>query len=284
MDFFIPYMESEVVDVVRLYRKRSYLITIIKYLFLKVELYAPFWYGDWRRKTKSYSEIIIFATKDYSFIKKIKKDNPSIKITFWYWNPAFRMGIPRKVLFNLARVFSFDQDDCEKYNLSFNTTFYFEKIKLKKKKDKYDTLFVGLNKGRRETLEKLYTDLNSLELKNLFHIVPDKDENHSQKKKPIPYKEYLELLAESKCIIDIIAEGQSGLTVRSMESIFHQKKLITNDLNIKNQDFYDPNNIYIIGIDKFEDIADFINSPYEKVNPIIVEKYDFKNWLKRFNL
>lgn len=284
LDFFIPFMESKEIEVARLYKKRNYLISIIKKFFLKLDLFAPFWYEDWHKKINSYNQVIIFATKDYSFIRKIKKTNPNIKILFWYWNPASRMGLPKKELYSLSTIWSFDKDDCEKFDLNYNTTFYFEKIELGKKEIKHDTLFVGINKGRRAILEELNENLDRIGLKNYFYIVPDKDEVNLKNVKPIPYKEYLNLLAMSKCIIDILPVGQSGQTLRPMESIFFKKKLITNDQYVIYEDFYDRNNIFILGIDKIENCLDFINSPYKEIRPDIVKKYDFIKWLERFNV
>ena len=67
-----------------------------------------------------------------------------------------------------------------------------------------------------------------------------------------------------------------------MESIFLKKKLITNNKNVKNFKFYNKNNIFIIGIDKWENLEEFLNKKYHDIDRKILEKYDFKNWLDRF--
>ncbi|MBK1897724.1 hypothetical protein [Chryseobacterium paridis] len=282
LDFFIPYMESENIDVFRLYRKRDFLVSSLKKIFLKLDLFAPFWYEKWIRNIVLYNEIIIFATKDYTFIRKIKKRNPNIKIVFWYWNPAFRMGIPRKEIYSLTDLWSFDEKDCEQYKMKFNTTFYFNSIVLPTKQIKYDCIFLGINKGRRRYLEEVNATLNNLNIKSFFHIVPDKGENNPNNIKTIPYKDYLELVSESKCIIDILPEGQTGQTLRPMESIFFEKKLITNDRSIRDELFFDEQNIFILGENNISEIVAFIESPYKKIESDVVNYYDFTNWLKRF--
>ena len=283
VEFFIPYMESENIEVSRLYKKRNFLITIIKKFFFSINRYAPFWYEDWHKKINSYDKVIIFASKEYTFIRKIKETNPSVDIIFWYWNPVFRVSIPKKELYSLASLWSFDKNDCQKYNMNYNTTFYFENIKLEAKPFKYDNLFVGINKGRRKILDDLEKKLKEKGFENYFYIVPDPNETNVADNKPINYKEYLNLLAASTCIIDILPVGQSGQTLRPMESIFFKKKLITNDVHVKQEDFYDRNNIFILGEDNFDEIENFITSPYQEVNTEIIKYYDFKNWLKRFD-
>ena len=91
------------------------------------------------------------------------------------------------------------------------------------------------------------------------------------------------MIKYSKCILDVGNNDNAGLTVRVMESLFLEKKLITNYKNIVKYDFYNKNNIFIIGVDNLEQIKDFINSPYEKIDSEKIKYYDFESWLKRFN-
>ena len=67
-----------------------------------------------------------------------------------------------------------------------------------------------------------------------------------------------------------------------MESLFLKKKLITSNKNIKNHNFYNKNNIFIIGEDKWKDLDKFINSDYEEIDQSIINYYDFDEWIKRF--
>ncbi|MBP5204804.1 oligosaccharide biosynthesis protein Alg14, partial [Candidatus Saccharibacteria bacterium] len=60
------------------------------------------------------------------------------------------------------------------------------------------------------------------------------------------------------------------------------KKLITDNSNIVDYNFYRPENIFIIGKDDPGRLKDFISSPYKKINQKIVDYYEFENWIKRF--
>ena len=81
----------------------------------------------------------------------------------------------------------------------------------------------------------------------------------------------------------MVAEWQDGITLRPLEAFFLKKKLITNMKNIVKYDFYNSNNIFILGVDDFNKISEFINSPFDdKDYNRIVEKYCFRGWLKRF--
>ena len=61
-----------------------------------------------------------------------------------------------------------------------------------------------------------------------------------------------------------------------------QKKLITNYSEIKEYDFYDKENIFILGEDDPEEFVGFINTNFKKIDDEILKKYDFKNWLEKF--
>ena len=95
------------------------------------------------------------------------------------------------------------------------------------------------------------------------------------------YYEIIKLVGESKAILDLNNGNQVGLTLRPLEALFFKKKLITNNINIINYDFYSPDNIFILGVDDISNLTIFLNKKYKEIDKKIIEKYDFSNWLKR---
>jgi hypothetical protein len=59
-----------------------------------------------------------------------------------------------------------------------------------------------------------------------------------------------------------------------------QKKLITTNSDIKNYDFYNPNNILIIDIKRPEIPKAFFENEYEKLPEDIYNKYTLSGWIK----
>ena len=81
-------------------------------------------------------------------------------------------------------------------------------------------------------------------------------------------------------MIDFVNNIHSGLSFRIFESIFYQKKLITNNAEITNYDIYHEDNIFIWdgkNID-FESLKSFLEKPYHILPSDIANKYSFKNW------
>lgn len=284
----VPYFElcfkAQNISVARTFKNVSLPLRIIRKISTLLKLPCDYWFGEWKEKLSSIDAMIVFSPIEKDILKYIKKENKKIRIIYWHWNPIVRSGKPPKEIYNLSEIWSFDPGDCEKYSFLPNTTFYFKNIRLPKNDIDFDVSFLGVNKGRRKELKNIEELLNRNQLKTYFHIVPDKHESDKSGPQPISYPEYLELLSKSRAILDINPIGQSGQTLRPMESIFLKRKLITNDFAITSCDFYKKENIFVLGLDDEKDLNQFINSPYKEVDDAIVARYDVKNWLKRFNL
>ena len=95
----------------------------------------------------------------------------------------------------------------------------------------------------------------------------------------INYSQNLENVRNSKCVLDIVQRGQSGLTLRPIEALLNSKKLITDNVAVERYDFYDPRNIFILGKDDESRIKEFVDSPFVEVPESVIEKYEFGNWL-----
>ena len=235
-------------------------------------------FGMWKFKIKRY-DFIILGENGYSpnITKYIKKNNPNCKVIMYYWNilnDEYKKILEDK---NIDEFWTFDKNDSQKYNLKYNPQFYSKDIILNSNEIKQDVTFLGRAKERKNELIKLEENLNILGITTNFYII-------EREKDLIGYNEYLESISKSKCILDYNQEGQVGLTLRPMEALFLRKKLITNNVNIINYDFYKPQNIFVLGLDDINKIKEFVDSPYEEVDEKIVNYYDFESWLKRFGI
>lgn len=238
--------------------------------------------GSWKDELDEYEIIIITDSIYNNIISKFIRKKFKGRIILWYWNPVIGAFNPNNIEIKDCELWSFDKDDCETYGMKYNTTYYFDTIKLPNESIENDIYFIGSDKGRLEKLIELEKLFNKNNLKTEFHITKSKFSNNEYKfKNLIDYNEVLKSIAKSKAILDYVQEGQIGLTQRPMEAIFHSKKLITNDKNIIEYDFYNKNNIFILGYDDIENIYEFLNSPYIPIDKKIIGRYDFSNWCSR---
>lgn len=276
-------MESRKIKSYPSFKKVNYWERVLRKFSLKLKIFTNIWYGEWKNYLSTVETVIIFATNRFDYIQFIADKYPNLRIIVWYWNPVFRCFEPDCVRGKNIEFWSFDKEDCKNYKLHFNSTFYFNDLPIKQKDKKWDLIFLGADKGRADSILIFESKINKHQINTHFIIVPDKGSANPKNIQPLNYRDYINLIGQSKGIFDFIQEGQAGLTLRPMESIFFKKKLITNDRKIVEEPFYNPSNILVLNDDNYSRIPDFINSPYCELSKEIIEYYEFSNWLKRFD-
>ena len=275
--FFFRYINSE--NICETYRVNYGIWKKILIILSYIDIFGFFnnlIYGRWYKNLKNNNTIVIFqdgCTLRFKLRKIIKKNNNAY---IYLWNPAFDVKYFDKIVLQNNKTYSFDLDDSKKYGLKYIDTFYVP-TKITFKPLEFDLLFVGQDKGRKQILDTIKNKFIENGLNPYIYIPQSKDEYLS-------YDQYLNLLAKSKVLLEIVQKGQSGSTMRMMEALFYKKKIITNNNQVRKFPFYNSSYIYIIedinNID-FKSIMDFIKIE-SNFNDKIIEKYDFKNWVLNF--
>ena len=233
--------------------------------------------GSWKSKIKNTKVAIIFDTMYEEKVSSyIKKKNPNCKTILYFWNiinDEKRLNILKDP--NIDEFWTFDKEEAKKYNMKYNSQFYTDKITLKDKSITNDIFFLGRDKNRKKYIDGLKDIFDKNNIKSNIIFL-------TNEYKFIPYETYLDYLSESKAVLDVNVEGQSGLSLRCMESLFFHKKLITNNKNIKKYDFYNKNNIFILEEDDYSKLNSFINSKYVDIDKKIIKKYDIESWISVF--
>lgn len=299
MDWLEKSMQaSGLVDVASVYKSRNKLTKPLFKLQYHTKLlyrYRHVWYDDWKNKLNQYRTVILFdAFEDTDIIEYIQGRFSKIRIIIYYYNPIYNSSLLNRIISAGVEVWSFDIRDCKEYGLMYNPQFYFWNIVFPEKKSKdikaksiaYDLIFIGKDKGRMPLLMKLNKYLKERGISLFIGICPDKETRYSSECKQffiksIPYNNYLDYLKRSRCVLDIVQEGQVGLTLRIMEALFYNKKIITNNRSIQDMKIYDKNNVYILGIDN-RDLVEFIKDSKCEWDEELKKQYIFDKWLHRF--
>ena len=87
------------------------------------------------------------------------------------------------------------------------------------------------------------------------------------------------IVDDSHIILDIQHPRQNGLTMRTIEMVGMNKKMITTNAGIKEYDFYNPNNILVVDRENVQVDMDFLKRNYEPVNEAVYERYSIKSWI-----
>ena len=105
------------------------------------------------------------------------------------------------------------------------------------------------------------------------------------RRKVIPNKIINNYYKNSKAILDLMRVGQIGLSFRIFEAMAMEKKIVTNNPEIRNYNFYNPNNILVLEEDFSNLNRDFFETPYEKLSKEIYDYYTLESWIDRvFNI
>lgn len=281
VEYFEELLNKRNYQTCTLYPNENIITRSLKKICKKIDCKDFFLLSSPLKNLKNFSTLIVFAPVDDFILQHFKDKNPHLKILYWFWNPAYRIGRPTEIHHNNAELWTFDTEDATRYNMKYNNTFYFNEISISNSKNSYDIVFVGRNKHRNDTLNFYKDKFEELGLKSLFHIVPNRNERNPNNIKELSYQEYINVVSSSKAILEIMPPSQVGLTLRPMESLFLEKKIITDNILIEKEPFYTPNNIFILGKDDLSSLKDFLSKPYQKIEDSIKEFYDFDQWLER---
>ena len=253
------------------------------------------YYGQWSEHILSYRTIVVFDSAwQPELTEFIKTNNKKCRILVYYSNYIDNeraLAILQDK--NIDEFWSFDPVDAERYSLHYNPQFYskntlhyYQKMYQEKRDegvidDRYNhdangaVVFLGRAKTREKEVQRIRRQLEEQSVKTMFIVI--KEENDF-----VPYFNYIGWILQASAIVDIPLDGQMGLTLRVMESVYLKKKLITTNKTIVDTDLYNKNNVFILGVDNIEYIGRFLSSPYRELPVDIIEKYDFNMWLSRF--
>ncbi len=217
-------------------------------------------------------------------------NNPAKRVILWFWNPVRDPGWLKRIP-SSVEVWTYSRKDSAAYGLKYNTQFFFDcyakgagQFSGKEYSFPRTALFIGRDKGRKEVLHTLADTLERAGVDVKLEIVPE------PKRKPrvlheelIAYQEIIERVKGTDIILDYSTDPDAGLSLRPLEALFYQKKLITNSREILQADFYEPANIYVLGEDD-RTIEEFLACPAVPTDPAVRDRYLLSNWLKRFEM
>lgn len=247
----------------------------------------------WLEECKGANTIILFdtfahyATYCYEIENYVGKD---VRLILYLLNPAF-FSEDYKKLSTRWEIWTFMKEDAIKNGFKYGATFYNPQLaqncfdKDSQTATDCDLLFVGTDKGRKNFLLNLKRQLEKYKIVCNFKIVDNFRSLFSRKySREISYKYLCRLNKRTSAILDVVQEGQTGLTLRIMEGLLFDKKIVTTNAAIRmDKDFKDNPNIYVITKDNIKDLYTFLKKPMVEYPNNLKAKYSFTNWLKRID-
>lgn len=242
-------------------------------------------------------KILLWSIENLKITLLMAREINSTNIMSFLWNPMFRLRRNRKQAEIYRRTLNeygielstFDRYDSKMLNCKLMPQVHRAINMPKIEKFEFDVFFVGQLKGREITLSKLIKEFKDNKITYHFHLVYGnhyKNEIDNELKgcigdRLMTYKDTLDKISRSRCLLDLTQKGQKGLTLRPIEALIYKKKLITDNIAIKEEPFYNSNNIWIIGdSDEKRSIVDFLNNiPYVPIPYELEQHYHIRKWL-----
>lgn len=271
------------------FKRKSFFQKIVGRIDRKFNTFFSYiFWKEWKNKFDKIDTVIL-NSHIYSIpvIRFLNRKYPYIRVIIWYSNPISKdTPIEFYQKFN-CELWSFDKDDCQKYNLQENNQFIDREMFKNLNNDvEYDLCFIGLDKGRLDQLCSLKEKFSERNLSTYLYIVDSNknSRNFYNYQNRISYEELLQIESKSKALLDIVQFGQRGQTLRPIEALFLKKKIVTNNYSIVQEDFYNPENIFVLEKDNIENLERFLNSNYKEFSSEVLEKYTVKGWISNFFL
>ncbi len=214
---------------------------------------------------------------DFCLYSRLKKCCGEKNIYLYYMNLIGPKNQEYMTMFP-DRTYSFDKEDAKRFQIGYRHLPYSEKAKLCMDTPQYDTLFLGMEKGRTSEIRKAARMLEKAGLKAKIMIL-DGGDPQFKIGEYIHYPEYLQYLSKSRTILEINRPGQASCTLRFLESLFLKKKLITNNPQIVTDPYYDPENVFILGKDNLRNLPGFVMKPYRDQGKDL-SGLSFETWLQ----
>lgn len=182
------------------------------------------------------------------------------------------------------RIYSFDPEQCRLLDVEQLDQFFpFSEVASRQLaadsgggRDGRTCTFLGRDKGRSSSILEIAQALKNQGCELDFHIVRDQT---SQTVSPYhvssiyPYRESLRMALDADILVEVNQPGQAGYTLRVLETLFFDKKLLTTNARVKQEPFYDPDRFFVWGVDLPQDLPRFLEARPVPVSAEILRRY-----------
>lgn len=232
---------------------------------------------------------------DSTVMTRISNNSKNIYKILYLYDSVERYPETLKHINLYNQIFSFEKRDCEKHSFIFRPLFYIDEFLDKEEIEVYDICSIASYYPNRFQLFKkiykqvphlkiylkLYISLKSIIRNMLFKLILYPNIITT---KSMPFSDLSKIQAQSKAILDIKHPKQEGLTIRTLETMALGKKLITTNPDIKNYDFYNSNNIYILNESNIDGLPIFMKKKNIPVPTEIKSKYSIEYFINEIFL
>lgn len=229
-------------------------------------------------------------------LRTFRKIYPGAKLVFYTWDSIENKPFSKRNLSLYDHCATFDPVDAKKYGMYFRPLFYTEGFD--KPADtvyKYDLSFIGtVHSDRFRIVNALVEQLPSImrtfvylylqapwmyDFRRIFTNTIDGARRDDFRFEPLSKEMVQATFFSSRAVLDIEHAKQCGATMRTMEALGSNRKMVTTNASLREYDFYNPLNIHIVDRKSPRLEQEFLLSPYQTVPEYIRQKYSIHHWI-----
>lgn len=246
-----------------------------------------------RRYLAHYRLIVLFEEPALFLYLQKRIDPQKTKLVMWNWNITNRTWLRGDdPLRRRCENWTFDEVDGRKFGWKLNDQFYFAPEHLPQPADPAKrplTAFSAcIDKGRYPMMKEMRQALCSQGVAADFCLVKEPLRRYAPedaewiRPKGLPYEQFLQHTIQSDLVVEVVQSRQVGITVRALEAVFYNKKLITNNAAIRQTPLHHPNNVLIWEPGAAGKLAEFLQAEYRPLPEAVKKRYTFETWLENF--
>jgi len=228
------------------------------------------------------------------FIEKIKSSSPDAYCVMYQWDSVTHNNYLSKLPY-FNQISTFDKTDAKKYKINYLPLFYtdhYKNIAYSTLETTYDIVFFGAyHSDRLQIIKQIDKHAKEQNLNFYHHLyitkfslfrglltgVIKKTDLPFFKTFTVPSFTIQNVYSQTKAVLDIEMKNQNGLTIRTLEVLGSNLKLITTNANITDEPFYDSKRIMILDRKKIKLDSSFFEN--NLVWDTEIEQYHIDNWL-----
>jgi len=230
-------------------------------------------------------------------LQAIRTAFPRARLVFYTWDSLDNNRSGRLALASYDRCLTFDSQDAKSYGMNFRPLFFtrgFERAA--RPSFEHDISFVGTVHSDRYTVVKRVDHVLDASARRFWYLylqarwmywarrgftsdlrgAPRSDFSFD----PIPKETVQNIFFSSRAVLDIEHPKQRGLTMRTIEAIGSQTKLVTTNAAVRDYDFFDPSNIHVIDRGDPKIPVDFLTTDHTPLPSEIYERYKLSSWVR----
>lgn len=232
------------------------------------------------------------------FLRELRGHFPRAKVLLYLYDSLANRSSVADNLALFDECFSFDPTDCQRFGMRFRPLFFSSGFEAAQPVEDIGVSFIGtahtdrypivsrLREGlpgetRRSAFWYLY-----LQAPWVYHVYRCTNPGFAAAPKtdfrfaPLAKSEVQAVFTRSRSVLDIEHPRQTGLTMRTFETMGARKKLITTNHRIRHYDFFDQRNVCVIDRERPQVPGNFFYTPYFDIAPALYAKYRIDGWAR----